>query len=202
MALVHLCWHAKLSQYRRPSRSRRVERRASYSAQLWLSQRLKSLQAGAKAGDSRQPAAQSAVPTALPLQQLSARGLPSARLPASNHATTPTTATLGAAEPGKVSMEAKAVSCQQPVGYQGNPTGLIRVLRQLMAGLLQVQGMRTFEMTGFHTRRCEFEHEYDNDCEVLISDLEILNTDSLVRHPSVRCSGLRTAFMLCRYSTI
>lgn len=37
-----------------------------------------------------------------------------------------------------------------------------------------------YEMTGFHNKRAEFEHEYDNDAELLISELEVRVDDPLV----------------------
>ena len=44
---------------------------------------------------------------------------------------------------------------------------------------MQVGGPR-YEMTGFHAKRSEFEHEYDNDAELLISELEFRPTDTVV----------------------
>ena len=35
-------------------------------------------------------------------------------------------------------------------------------------------------MTGFHGKRSEFDHEYDNDAELLISELEFPPTDTQV----------------------
>ena len=36
-------------------------------------------------------------------------------------------------------------------------------------------------MTGFHAKRSEFDHEFDNDAELLIAELEFLPTDTPVR---------------------
>ena len=44
---------------------------------------------------------------------------------------------------------------------------------------MQVGGPR-YEMTGFHAKRSEFEHEYDNDAELLISELDFRPTDTVV----------------------
>lgn len=45
--------------------------------------------------------------------------------------------------------------------------------------LMQVGGLQ-YEMTGFHGKRSEFDHEYDNDAELLISELDFPPTDSQV----------------------
>ena len=36
------------------------------------------------------------------------------------------------------------------------------------------------EMIGFHAKREEFDHEYDNDAELLVSELEFRPDDTLV----------------------
>ena len=45
--------------------------------------------------------------------------------------------------------------------------------------IFQVGGLQ-YEMTGFHGKRSEFDHEYDNDAELLISELEFPPTDTQV----------------------
>lgn len=36
------------------------------------------------------------------------------------------------------------------------------------------------DISGFHAKRCEFDHEYDNDAELLISEIDFLPTDTPV----------------------
>lgn len=65
-----------------------------------------------------------------------------------------------------------------------------RLLDRNLAGgppAFKVQGGgKAYELTGWHTKRQEFEHEYDNDAELLISEIEFRPTDSPVRsHASV-----------------
>ena len=44
---------------------------------------------------------------------------------------------------------------------------------------MKVEGYQP-EISGFHAKRFEFDHEYDNDAELLVSEIEFLPTDTPV----------------------
>ena len=55
-------------------------------------------------------------------------------------------------------------------------------------------GVPGCDLTGYHAKRHEFDHEYDNDAEMLISEISFNSTDTKVRAVFRQFAGLAYSF--------
>lgn len=117
-------------------------------------------------------------------QQLSTRGLPTAR-PVNPGYQPGESGSVGRKQPSdqdKVCLSilySLATKLRKPLPHC-SWLMVMKISSQISQCLvLQVEGHQA-EISGFHAKRYEFDHEYDNDAELLISEIEFLPTDTPV----------------------